>query len=569
MEWYVVLTLVILFLILILLIANFLFNRNKKVKSNNEMVDLLKSRIEELNAEVKTKDEHFSNLYEEKSCISSERDVLGSTVESLRKEMEALRNEYENRIIEGKTLHDKQVFELRDSHEREINELQRNHDKEINELKNNYGNSIKELKENHKKEIDTLVGNYNDTISSIKEASQKQLHQIKENNEVQINALREMNKNQVENQLNLIKEQMKTTSEEILKQRQEELGEKNKEQVMIIVDPLMKSLKDMKEAFDRAKEQQNEAFTRLDSTIKMNSEKSAALGETADRLARALTGEVKVQGNFGELKLKQLLESMELHEGEQYDTQSTLRDHFGQKAMNDEGRGLIPDFILHFPDNRHVVVDSKMSLTAFERYINAEDGTVEKSNHLKAHLNSVRTQMKNLASKAYAKYLPKDCNRLDFAFMYVPIEGALNLALLNDSTLWKDAYDMGVIILGPQTMYMNLRILEMMWTQTRQLENQQTMIDSANNIIERVQDFALRFRDVDESMRTVIGKIDKFKITIAPQGQGIITAARKLIKAGGQENKKKVSLEKIKENMFTADDSSLFLESSKKESMES
>ena len=365
-----------------------------------------------------------------------------------------------------------------------------------------------------------------------------------------------MNEEQVKNQLDLIREQMQTTSEKVLKLRQEELGAQNKEQVSKIIDPLQRSLKDMQEALDKTKEQQTEALTRLDETIKINMQKSEAIGETADRLTRALTGEVKVQGNFGELKLKQLLEDMELQEGEQFDTQETLKDRIGKGLKGDDGRGMIPDFILHFPNNRHVVVDSKMSLTAYERYMNAEDGSVEKSGYLKAHIDSVRAQVKRLARKEYTKYLPEGYNRLNFAIMYVPIEGALNLALLNDATLWREAYDQGVMILGPQTMYMNLRVLEMMWTQVRQLKNQQTMMDAANTIIERVQVFGIRFMEVESSMNDTIKKINKLKVTTADSGQSIITAARHLLKAGARENKKKKSLAEMDESIFLeADDS--------------
>ena len=351
-------------------------------------------------------------------------------------------------------------------------------------------------------------------------------------------------------QLDLLREQMKTTTETVLKARQEELGARNKEQVGKIVDPLQKSLKDMQEALLLSKEQQKEAMTRLDETIKMNMKQSASLGETADRLTRALTGEVKVQGNFGELKLKQLLEDLELKEGEQFDTQETLRDKAGKGLRGDDGRGMIPDFILHFPNNRHFVVDSKMSLTDYERYMNAEDGTPEKSAYLKAHIESVRAQVKRLAKKEYTKYLPEGYNRLNFAIMYVPIEGALNLALLNDTTLWREAYDQGVMILGPQTMYMNLRVLEMMWTQVRQLNNQQAMIDAANLVIERVQDFGMRFADVEASMNDTIKKINRLKITTAEGGPSIITAAKSLIKAGARENKKKRPLADMDDSLF-------------------
>ena len=398
--------------------------------------------------------------------------------------------------------------------------------------------------------------NYRSLIDELKASHNRQLEQTKEGADKQIEALRLMNKEQIDSQMKLIREQMQTTSEEVLKRRQEELGERNREQVSKIIDPLQQSLKDMQEALDKSKQQQNEAITRLDETIKINMQKSAELGETADRLTRALTGEVKVQGNFGELKLKQLLEDLELKEGEQFDTQETLKDKAGKLAKGDDGRGLIPDFILHFPNNRHVVVDSKMSLTDYERYMNAEDGTEEKAEYLKSHIASVRAQVKRLAKKEYTKFLPNGYNKLNFAIMYVPIEGALNLALLNDSTLWREAYDQGVMILGPQTMYMNLRVLEMMWTQVRQLNNQQAMMDAANTVIDRVQDFGIRFMDVEASMNDTIKKMSKLKITTADSGASIITAAKKLLKAGAQENKKKKTLAEMDDTMFIEDEMS-------------
>ena len=426
--------------------------------------------------------------------------------------------------------------------------------KRIADLKDVHNKQIAELKEAHEKQIAELKEAQTAQLEQLKAAQTAQLEQVKEGQQKQIEALREMNREQVESQMKLIREQMQTTSEEILKRRQDELGERNKEQVSKIIDPLTQSLKSMREAFDKSKEQQNEALTRLDATIKVNMEKSAALGETADRLTRALTGEVKVQGNFGELKLKQLLEDLELKEGEQFDTQETLRDKAGKQAKGDDGRGLIPDFILHFPNNRHVVVDSKMSLTDYERYMNAEDGTPEKSEYLKAHVASVRAQVKRLARKEYTKYLPEGYNRLNFAIMYVPIEGALNLALLNDTTLWREAYDEGVMILGPQTMYMNLRVLEMMWTQVRQLKNQQAMIDAANIVVERVQDFGMRFIDVETSMNSTVEKMAKLKVSTAESGRSIITAAKSLLKAGAKENKKKKSLDEMDSTVFIESD---------------
>ena len=426
-------------------------------------------------------------------------------------------------------------------------------------LAENYSKQLDSQKDSYEKMVRDQKDSYEKQLKEQKDAFAKQLELTKEAHEGQIAALKKMNEEQVKSQLDLIREQMQTTSEKVLKMRQEELGEKNKEQVSRIIDPLQKSLKDMQDALTKTKEQQTEALARLDETIKINMQKSAAIGETADRLTRALTGEVKVQGNFGELKLKQLLEDLELKEGEQFDTQETLRDKTGKGVRGDDGKGLIPDFILHFPNNRHVVVDSKMSLTDYERYMNAEDGSAEKSEHLKAHIDSVRAQVRRLAKKEYTKYLPDGYNRLNFAIMYVPIEGALNLALLNDSTLWREAYDEGVMILGPQTMYMNLRVLEMMWTQVRQLKNQQAMIDAANTVIERVQDFGTRFMDVEASMNDTLKKMTRLKITTADSGPSIITAAKNLLKAGARENKKKKTLSEMDDTMFIDADSSLML----------
>lgn len=424
-------------------------------------------------------------------------------------------------------------------------------------VRSTYEKRIVDLKSSCEQQVVDLKASYEKQIREIKDSYERQIADVKDNSAIQLKNLREMNKEQIDSQLNLIREQMKTTSEAVLKERQKELGERNSEQVSKIIDPLRQSLNEMREALNTSKEQQREAMTRLDATIKLNMEKSASLGETADRLTRALTGEVKVQGNFGELKLKQLLEDLELKEGEQFDTQETLHDKNGKIAKGDDGKGMIPDFILHFPNNRHVVVDSKMSLTDYERYMNAEEGSEEKSLYLKAHIESVRSQVKRLAKKEYTRYLPEGYNRLSFAIMYIPVEGALNLALLNDTSLWREAYDEGVLILGPQTMYMNLRVLEMMWTQVRQLKNQQTMVDAANSIIERVQEFGTRFQNVESSMHKTIELMSKLKISTADSGKSIITAARNLIKAGAKENKNKKSLNDIDDTLFLESDETI------------
>ncbi len=521
METYLIIAIVA--SVAVLFIGYYLGSKGKNASSpdNSQLLDNMREQIASLEARLKEKDSTVARMTDEIRGLTSQRDVQKTKADNAVQTIAMQKEDFENQLRRQKEQHDVLLADHKTSYEKQIAELRISYDRQVAELRDNFNT---------------------------------QLAQTKESAEKQIEALKTMNREQVDSQLKLIKEQMQTTSEEVLKRRQDELGERNKEQVSKIIDPLQQSLKDMQEAFNKSKLQQNEALTRLDETIKINMQKSAALGETADRLTRALTGEVKVQGNFGELKLKQLLEDLELKEGEQFDTQETLRDKAGRSARGDDGKGLVPDFILHFPNNRHVVVDSKMSLTDYERYMNAADGTPEKSEYLKAHIASVRAQVRRLARKEYTKFLPDGYNKLNFAIMYVPIEGALNLALLNDDTLWREAYDEGVMILGPQTMYMNLRVLEMMWTQVRQLKNQQVMIDAANQVIDRVQDFGVRFMDVETSMNDTIKKMTKLKITTADSGPSIITAARKLLKAGAKENQRKKTLAEMDESIYIESD---------------
>lgn len=430
------------------------------------------------------------------------------------------------------------------SRERELSARVEQQSKEITRLtaerdveRNNADNATRQLEHERTAHIQALETQER----RLKESYEREISQSKESTDRLMEEMKETTRKQMEAQISLIREQMQTTSERVLKAREEELGARNVEQVSKIVDPLQQSIKLMREALNDSKERHQEALHRLDATIQANMRNSEALGETAERLTRALTGEVKVQGNFGELKLRQLLEDLGLKDGEQYSSQEHLRDSLGKRIKDDDDRNLIPDFVLHFPNKRDVIVDSKMSFTAYERYMNTSDAT-EQSLHLKEHLRSVRAQVDRLAKKDYSRYLKDGYAKLNFVIMYIHTEGALNLAMLNDSGLWREAYDRGVLILGPQTMYMNLRILELMWTQMRQLDNQESMINAANMIIDRTQDFVKRFSDVETKVQDTMKSIKELKVTTSEEGKSIITAARNLLKAGARENRKKRSI---------------------------
>jgi DNA recombination protein RmuC len=375
-------------------------------------------------------------------------------------------------------------------------------------------------------------------LDDAKQDFERQKSEINLQHNRQLDELRQQQREQMESQSKLIREQINTASEDILKKRAQELNVTNKQQLDLLLNPLHESLKQMRDSVEQSNKDRLASLANLRATIAENQKQAEALGERADKLTAALTGETKTQGNFGELRLSTLLENMGLEKGVQYEEQVLIKDN--GEALRDEetGRKKIPDVILHFPGERDVIIDSKMSLTALTDYYNATDDAA-RENALRRHLTSMRKHVDELASQRYQYYKPKGRRQLDFVMMYVYNEGGLQLALAKDPSLWKDAYDKGVIISGSQTLYMMLKVLEMTWHQVRQAENQEDIMRVANELVNRVQLFYERFKAVDEQLAKTTKAFDDLKKTTAPSGTSITTAARKLLKCGATENAKR------------------------------
>lgn len=472
----------------------------------------------------------FSKTSGDSKLLTEEIDSLKRTLEERSHRIES-QNQEISRLVAERDVERERVDNLRQQLEKSAEQLTQSKD---------------EAQQHLEERLAELRGFY-----------EQQLKLIEKRYEELMAELRETNRAQVESQLKLIQEQMQTTSERVLKTRQQELESRNAESVSRMVDPLRDSLKRMTDALDNSKREHQESMTRLDATIQENLRNSRELGLTAERLANALTGEVKVQGNFGEMCLRKLLDDLGLKEHTHYTTQSALRDKFGKKIKSDDDKGLIPDFILHFPNNRDVIVDSKVVITDYERYMNATDQE-EKSRYLASHIKALRSQVDLLANKDYGLYLDSNYAKLNFVIMYVFHESALNLALMNDTGLWNYAYKKKVLIMGPQTMHMNLRVLELMWGQMTQLAKQQEIIAQAELIIERTQLFAARLVATEKHMKEVLKDFIALKVSTGEKGKSIITPAKRLIALGAQQNssKNKVDLTQI----FVEDDDELLLD---------
>jgi len=370
---------------------------------------------------------------------------------------------------------------------------------------------------------------------------QRQLEEVRKN--AQINA--EQQQVLFQQQLATVRHELTGQTERLLRERSQQLTEENKSQLSSVLEPLRSGLQQMKDSVEKTNQSQEDTMRRLDESIKATLRQTKLVGERADRLATALTGENKTQGNFGELRLRTLLENMGFEEGVQFEEQLTLRDEHGRALKHDEtGKKMIPDVILHFPDERDVVIDSKVSLKAFEDYYNTTDET-EQAAALQRHVASVRAHVKELSSKNYAQYnAVAGRQRLDFVVMYMFSESALSLALAAEPTLWKEAYEQGVFITSSQNLYALLRVLEMSWTHQRQVENQQRIVEEANKMVQRVQLFCQRFDEVEDYFNKAHKKFDSVKKLLSPSGQSIVNAANRLVQLGAKQDTRKAALPK-------------------------
>lgn len=400
-------------------------------------------------------------------------------------------------------------------------------------------NQLTQMKASYEKQLSDAKTDYKEQLSSLETKQEKQIHQLQEAQKEQIADIQKKQKEQMESNMKLLREQLKNSAEKVLKERSEELAENNKEQLSHILNPLQTNLQQMKNEVEKNRQERTETFTNLKAVINTTLEHNREIGERADNLANALTRDNKYQGNFGELRLSTMLEKMGFVRGKQFEEQVTLRDEEGHTVLGEDSeKRMQPDVILHFPDSRDIIIDSKVSMTAFERYANAKTED-EKKLALKDHVASVRNQVKLLTQKSYWKQYNQKGVKLDFVVMFMFSESALQLALSEDPNLWNDAYSHGVLITGGQNLYALLRILELSWKQMAQVENQENIIQCANDIVSRVQLFYQRFLEIEDRMNKVQDSFKDMRTVIGPSGKSIITAANNLLCYGAKEDPKK------------------------------
>lgn len=346
---------------------------------------------------------------------------------------------------------------------------------ENTQLKNQIGyfeKQINELKSEHDKELESIK-NEREQIRKDKDETALQFTRIQSENKFLEEKLNNQ-KNEIENLQEKFTKEFENLANKILDQKSQKFTVSNKENIEQILNPLKEKIKNFEEKVQKNQDNFNEKHTRLDEVIRRLNDENKKMSEEADKLTKALKGESKTQGNWGELILERVLEKSGLTKGREYDVQQSFTDKDGARFM--------PDVVINLPNEKQMIIDSKVSLTAYERYVNSDD-EAEKSQHLKAHVKSLKNHIKQLSEKNYQNLGYKKSP--DFVLMFIPIEPALYLAQNEDQNFYYSAFKDNILLVSPTTLLSTLRTVDMIWSNEKQQQNANEIANHASNLYDK------------------------------------------------------------------------------------
>ena len=387
------------------------------------------------------------------------------------------------------------------------------------------------------------VGTLHTQLEAERAQHQKEIESLKDRFEHETELRNQQSSNeqqlrqkQFDQQLETIQEQFQNLASKILDQTTQKLKSENVESMSHITQPLKQNIEQLQQAIDKTNHETAKSTASLSEQLKSMAEQTAKIDASATRLTNVMRGANKVQGNWGELTLMNLLDSQGLRLGVDYDVQQTLSDDRGNVLTNEEsGKRMIPDVILHYPNNEDIIIDSKMTIDAYANYMNAEDEIVKKK-YADDVVKSIRTQFTSLSKKDYTSYIKAPRRAIDFVIMYVPYEGALQLALLTDPKLWHDAFEKKVFITSQQNLMAILKIIQIAWRQYAQTENQKRVYVLADEMLRRVGDFIKRFDKVGKDIETLHKDYDEAYKKAYTGRQSIVQKANDLKVLGAKES---------------------------------
>ncbi|MED7818997.1 MULTISPECIES: DNA recombination protein RmuC [unclassified Francisella] len=393
------------------------------------------------------------------------------------KQVEAIRQTYEqykdltqNELVElrGKNV----TFDTLLAQEKQKNsELKQDNTLRIDELK-------QELKEEREKSYSYIeeIKNYRSQVSMLET-------QLKEQNTAMQDKLELLQNSEVK-----LKTEFENLASKIFEDNSKKLNERNQESLNSVLNPVREQLKDFKQKVEDVYDKESTARGALQNELKTLKELNQKMTTEAHNLTNALRSSTKQQGIWGEMVLENVLEKSGLREGFEY---------FREKhTTDDEGKAYRPDVVVKLPDNRDIIIDAKTSLFAYNDYMAADEE--QKQAYLKAHIRSIREHIKGLANKNYENL--KGINSLDFIFMFIPVEGALLLALDNDTNLYDEAFKQKIILVSPTTLLVALRAVENTWRYEKQAQSITDIYSRAEELYKKFVGFVDDLEKVGKSI---------------------------------------------------------------------
>ena len=328
---------------------------------------------------------------------------------------------------------------------------------------------------------------------------------------------------QAKESLNL---EFKNLANEIFDAKQKTFKEQSQTQLDNMLKPLGERIKDFeKKVIDTYSQESRERFS-LIKEVKNLQDLNARISKDAVNLTNALKGENKTQGTWGEMILERVLEKSGLTRGREYETQVSFKAEGGRRVQ--------PDVIVHLPEEKDVVIDSKVSLTAYERYCSVEDEE-ERDQALRAHIQSLRQHVKELGDKDYQNL--EALRTLDFVLLFVPIEAAFAIAVQYDNELFADAFDRNIMVVSPSTLHATLRMIHNIWRFEQQNKNAQEIARSAGALYDKFVNFVSDLEDVGARLEAVQASYDKAHNKLTSGRGNLVSRAENMRQLGAKAGK--------------------------------
>ncbi len=324
-----------------------------------------------------------------------------------------------------------------------------------------------------------------------------------------------------------IKDELEAMARKVFEGNSQKFAEFSKENLDSMIKPLQTQISEFKKQVSDTYDTESRDRAVLKNEINSLKELNEKISKDAINLTNALKGESKQQGVWGEMVLEHVLEASGLRKGYEFEREVSLQ--------TDDNETLRPDVVVHLPDNRDLIIDAKTSLVAYERYVNAEDEAY-KTEYLKAHLESIRSHVSELSKKNYERL--KEVNTLDFIFMFMPIEGALAVALEHDNSIYDNAFKNKILLVGPTTLLVAMRAVENVWKFERQNQNAHEIARRAGAMYDKFVGFSDDLMKISKQIDGIQGSFSAARNKLSDGKGNLVRQVEQLKELGAQTSKK-------------------------------